>query len=94
MSTNPACKCEHKFDKHRLFDVVNYHIGDDFLCQCYTLMMTDMTTSCMVRKEMSYTIKIVGVIYNTTTGKMGYFCMCESRPARHRVDLHKKVPED
>jgi len=42
-----------------------------------------------------YTIKIVGVICNTTTmGKMGYFCMCESRLARHRVDLHKKVQED
>jgi len=37
----------------------------------------------MVRKEMSYTIKIVGVICNTaTTGKekMGYFCMCQSHP--------------
>jgi hypothetical protein len=34
MGTNPDCKCGHKFDEHRQLEIINYCIGDDFLCKC------------------------------------------------------------
>ncbi|MGB6531982.1 MAG: hypothetical protein WBF33_28070 [Candidatus Nitrosopolaris sp.] len=34
MSMNPDCKCGHKFAEHRQLEIINYCIGDDFLCKC------------------------------------------------------------
>lgn len=34
MSTNADCKCGHKFVEHRQLKIINYCIGDDFLCKC------------------------------------------------------------
>jgi hypothetical protein len=33
-STNADCKCGHKFVEHRQLKIINYCIGDDFLCKC------------------------------------------------------------
>jgi hypothetical protein len=34
MGINADCKCGHKFVEHRQLIVINYCIGDDFLCKC------------------------------------------------------------
>jgi hypothetical protein len=34
MSIKQDCKCGHKFDEHRQLEIINYCIGNDFLCKC------------------------------------------------------------
>jgi hypothetical protein len=34
MGTSADCKCGHKFVEHRQLKIINYCIGDVFLCKC------------------------------------------------------------